>query len=168
MVQHVIRQIQTLIARTRRSPCGRDVDKDERRCGTVFGNDDARRVPWDVAVANNSEIFLEITGEPASGSYAVVARQIIGRGHCKIIRHGASAAVPDDDLVATRGRLIGGPVVGKHTLGGGGIAAQGHQEQGDEADDETSPGVLTGNANFQGTSVHGSFRVAAIPPWRRS
>lgn len=101
-----------------------------------------------MAVAGDSEIFLEITGEPASDPSAVVAQQIIDPGHRTNIRPGPSAAVRDGDLVATRGRLIARPVVGGHTLGGGGIAAQGHQEQGDEADDETSPGVLTGNANF--------------------
>jgi hypothetical protein len=30
-------------------------------------------------------------------------------------------------------------------------------------DDETSPGVLTGNANFQGTDVHDFFLFATIP-----
>ena len=118
-----------------------------------------------MVVEGDSEIILEICIEPASGSYAVVAQQIIGREHGKTIRHGASAAVRDDDIVATRGHLVGGPVVGitpnatgdggpRERGGAGGIDAQGQQEQGGEADDETSPGVLAGNANFQGTSVH--------------
>ena len=121
-----------------------------------------------MALAGDSEIILEIIVEPGSGSYAEMAQQIFEQGNYAIIRQRVNAAVRAGDLVATRGRLIGGPVVGRHTLGGGGIATQGHQEKGDEADDETSPGVLTGNANFQATSIHGSFHVAAIPLWRRS
>jgi len=121
-----------------------------------------------MAAAGNSEIFLEIIVEPGSGSYAEMAQQIFEQGRYAIIRQGVNAAVRVGDLVATRGRLIGRPVVGKQTLGGGGIDAQGRQEQGAEADDETSPGVLTGNANFQGASVHNPFLFATIPLLRRS
>jgi hypothetical protein len=42
-------------------------------------------------------------------------------------------------------------------LGEGVMGEQGQQEQGGEADDEMSPGVLTANENFYDTSFHASF-----------
>ena len=51
-------------------------------------------------------------------------------------------------------------------ISGGGIAAQGQQDQGGEADDEMFLGFLTGSENVQGASIHNVFLFAAIPSRR--
>lgn len=110
----------------------------------------------------NREIILEISVEPASDAYAVVAQHIIDRGHCTFIRRGASADARDDDMVAGRGCLIGEPVVGVSpgdSSGVGVIDAPSQQEQSVEADNDTSPGVGIGNPNFKQTGVHCSFSL---------
>ena len=60
----------------------------------------------DVVITGSTEIFLEIATDPAFGPSAVVEEQVIGPGHCTIIRNGVSAALGDDDVVTVPRHLI--------------------------------------------------------------